>query len=155
LWCECMHHMDRDLDEYRPLLQRFKGQVWDSTTYIMGVSSGVANAMFPNNRLFREKLQQSIDFNLDYFQNVVTRHYRQAEVTFNNTILKCPALFIVSKMDSIGSESRSFDTYQIWKENGIDVTWKCFESSPHVMHYCWYKDEYTMLLENLLKRINL
>lgn len=147
--------MQQDLSENQKLLDSIKGQIWDSGAYFSGVPMGISKLAFPKNNFLRIKLQQILQLYLKLFENSVTFYHRTGEETYVNTILKCPVLFIVSKVDPIGDADANFRTYKLWKERGVDVTWKCFESSPHVGHFIWHKEEYSRLLEELLDRINL
>lgn len=38
------------------------------------------------------------------------------------------------------------------KKRGVDVTELCFEDSPHVKHFSWYKEEYTNSVISFLKK---
>ncbi len=155
VWAECMVHMNRDLQKYQKLINRFKGQVWDSTIYFVEIPIGFSKAVIPNNKFLQTKLQKYIEFHLRLFEQSVTRHFRLTHQTFRENLIKTPALFIVSKVDPIGTVSSNLSIHDSWKEMGINVSWKCFESSPHVCHFLKHKEEYVDLLNNHLKLINL
>jgi hypothetical protein len=155
VWGECMVHMKRDLEKYVDLLGRIKGQIWDSATFWAETPVGVANAIYPDNKLLQSLLKSYLDFHLKVFEKVATRYYRAAEEAQMETVVKSPAVFFFSKKDLISLESRNLWTINHWKEMGMSVDWKCFQSSPHVRHYNYYKDEYVKTVEDLLKNINL
>lgn len=155
VWGECLVHINRDLEKYQKLLSRFKGQIWDSVTFWAETPVGVAKSIFPNNKVLQFSLRKYLEFHLKAFEKVATRHYQAAEEAQMDTLVKCPAVFYFSKGDPISLERRNMWTINHWKEMGINANFKCFEGSPHVRHYMWYKDEYVRLLEDLLKLINL
>lgn len=56
VWGECMVHMARDLDRYRPILNLFQGQIWDSAVEITEIKIGLPKAMFPKNDTLQKAL---------------------------------------------------------------------------------------------------
>lgn len=52
---------------------------------------------------------------------------------FHTNLCHAPALFIVSKTDPVGAEQSNIRVRDSWISNGVDITWKCFDKSPHVM----------------------
>lgn len=56
VWGECMVHMARDLDRYRPILNLFQGQIWDSAVELTEIKIGLPKAMFPKNDTLQKAL---------------------------------------------------------------------------------------------------
>lgn len=60
VWGECMVHMARDIDRFHHILDRFHGQVWDSTTELSEIQIGIPKAMFPHNDTLQKALHNYI-----------------------------------------------------------------------------------------------
>lgn len=83
------------------------------------------------------------------------RHFQDAMENFNNNLAKSPALVVVSKTDPIGTEDYAKYLVGLWRKNGMDVTLKVFEDSPHVKHYKVYREEYLKLMHDLWEKVKL
>lgn len=68
---------------------------------------------------------------------------------------RAPALIFVSKVDPMGTEDFNEKIAEIWRANGVNVTYKCFENSPHVKHYQVHPEEYLKHLHDLWKLVKL
>lgn len=58
LWGECLVHIARDLQNYQVVLDRVKGQIWDSAADITEIPEGVPRALFPRNPTLQNALRQ-------------------------------------------------------------------------------------------------
>ena len=76
------------------------------------------------------------------FHDVATVHYIRSSQLFHFTLLKAPALFLVSKNDPVGAEHSNNSVKEDMESAGIKTTWKCWDKSPHVSHYQTYPEEY-------------
>lgn len=56
VWGECMIKMEKDINLYQPILDRFRGQVWDSICDVQDFPYGMAYTVFPNNRIYSRML---------------------------------------------------------------------------------------------------
>lgn len=74
---------------------------------------------------------------------------------FHSTMLRGPALFLISKTDPIGAEHSNQRVRENWESMGVQCTWKCWDKSPHVGHYYRHREEYLEALFNHLMRINM
>lgn len=154
MWGECLVQINDNAPKYEPLVNRIKGQVWDSMTGSKEISVGQARAITKN--LFVQKaVVQFSNFYLRALHNVSTKHYLKAENIFNEKALVVPALLFFSKTDPIGTEQKSLNIIKALEALNIKVTQKCFEDSPHVGHFKKYKEEYTTALIEHLKLCNL
>lgn len=54
---ECLVQMTREIEKYTPLLNKFIGQVWDSTADITEIPIGVPKALFPKNMALQNALK--------------------------------------------------------------------------------------------------
>lgn len=86
---------------------------------------------------------------------MATQHYLRSSQMFHNTLVYSPALFLLSKNDTIGSVKSNKAVRDDWERLGVQCTWKCWDKSAHVGHYYRHKDEYLELLYNHLEMLNI
>jgi len=152
LWSESLIKMQQDIKNNQSVIDRIKGQIWDSKSDIPTVAYGLS-CMVPYG--LQRIAEYSLNAYMKIFYNLSTRHYIKSAEMMHDTIVKAPALFIVSKADPIGTEKASRIISEKWKLKGIPITFKSFDKSPHVLHFKMYKNEYLELIENHLKSINM
>jgi esterase/lipase len=152
---ECLVHMNKDLKKYQSIIDRFVGQIWDSAADITEIPVGVPKALFPRNPRLQAPLRNYMLYHLRTFHEAATQHYIRSSQMFHTNLVHAPALFIVSKTDPVGAEASNQRVADSWISNGTKITWKCFDNSPHVMHYMKHREEYTKVLFNHLASINL
>ncbi|KAG5679530.1 hypothetical protein PVAND_009091 [Polypedilum vanderplanki] len=155
LFGECLVHMNKDLKKYEPLLNRFVGQIWDSAADITEIPIGVPKALFPNNEKLQAPLRNYMIYHLKTFHDAATQHYIRSSQMFHTNFMRAPALFITSKNDPVGAESSNRRVADTWISNGVNLTWKCFDNSNHVMHFMEHRKEYIKLVFNHLASINM
>lgn len=89
------------------------------------------------------------------FHDVATQHYIRSSQMFHGTMVRSPALFLLSKNDPVGSASSNMSVRNDWESLGVACTWKCWDKSPHVGHFRRHQEEYIEALFNHLEMINL
>lgn len=155
MWGECLAHMDKDRARYQPLVDRIIGQVWDSAADITEIPIGVPKALFPRNPRLQVALRNYMLYHLKTFQEAATQHYVRSSQMFHTNFCHAPALFFVSKTDPVGAEASNRRVADSWISNGIPLTWKVFDKSPHVGHFLKHRDEYLASLFEHLRSINM
>ncbi|XP_055919511.1 uncharacterized protein LOC129951408 isoform X3 [Eupeodes corollae] len=143
---EMMLMMSRDMKRYQPILDRMISQVWDSAADITEIPVGLPKSIFPKNPRMESALRNYVMYHLKTFHNQATVHYMRSSQMFHSTLLKAPALFLVSKNDVIGPESSNRAVTDNWERANIKVEFKCWENSLHAAHYIRHRDEYLSLL---------
>lgn len=155
LWGECLVHMNKDRKLYQSVLDRFTGQIWDSAADITEIPVGVPKALFPKNPKLQAPLRNYMFYHLRTFHEMATQHYIRSSQMFHTNFMHAPALFIVSKTDPVGAEASNRRVADSWISNGIKLTWKCFDRSPHVMHFMKHREEYTQVLLSHLASVDM
>lgn len=74
---------------------------------------------------------------------------------FHSTLVKKPALLLLSNSDPIGSVSANKALKQSLETLGVRCEWKCWEKSPHVAHFQRYPDDYIHSVYGFLHSINM
>lgn len=155
LWSECLIVMDQDRVKYRNVFNRIVGQIWDSAADIIDIRKHGPKAIFPNNLRLENLMRNYMNYHFETFYELATKHYfRASQAAFDNFI-QAPALFYVSKNDLIGDEPSNRRVSNSWIANGTNVTWKCFDNSPHVGHFFKHREEYLRILTDFLIRVGL
>ncbi|XP_060531116.1 transmembrane protein 53-like [Cylas formicarius] len=155
LWGEVMVKMAHKQHQYKHILDRIAGQIWDSAADVTEIHKGVPPAVFPRNKLMANALGQYILYHMQTFDKVATRHYIRSSQMFHTNLVKAPALFLLSETDPIGTEISNKRVKENWESMGIKVYWKLFEKSPHVGHFKKYPEEYRAQIHGFLNKINL
>lgn len=89
------------------------------------------------------------------FHEPATSHYIRASQMFHSTLVKKPALFLLSNSDPIGSVNANTMLRQSWESLGIRCDWKCWDKSSHVAHFQRYRDDYTNVLLGFIQSVNI
>lgn len=147
--------MDKDRAKYQTVIDRIIGQVWDSAADITEIPIGVPKALFPRNPRLQNALKNYMIYHLRTFHEAATQHYVRSSQMFHTNYVHAPALFFVSKTDPVGSELSNRRVADSWISNGINLTWKSFDRSPHVGHFLKHRDEYLQYLFDHLRSINM
>lgn len=155
VWGEILRHYLNNPSRYQPVMDRFVAQTWDSVAGLMEVPIGVSKAVFVNDGFMRKTLQVLITTYMRVFYSTMTRHLKNSSDNFGTGLVKAPGLFFVSKTDTIGTEETSRGFADNWIKAGIRVSWKCFDSSPHVGHFVQHREEYIKCWSNHLETVNM
>ena len=147
--------MHKDFSKYQSVVDRVAGQIWDSTPDLPELPEGAPLALFPNNPRLRMMMKKYFHFHMKTFDEEATQHYMRASEFAHGNYINAPALFFVSKNDLIGSESSNRIVAEKWRSRGMQVTFKCFDNSPHVGHFLAHREEYLKILSDHLRSINL
>lgn len=154
LWGEILVLMNNDLEKYKPLIDRIKGQVWDSTPDITEFAKGFPHAIFPKNAVLRAAVGKSIDYHLKTFQESATQHYVRASQLFHTTPVRAPALVFIAKNDPIANLNTVARCKEAWDSMGMRTYMKCWDKSRHVSHFHLHRKEYLETLETFLSSLD-
>uniref|UniRef100_A0A1A9WHX6 Transmembrane protein 53 n=1 Tax=Glossina brevipalpis TaxID=37001 RepID=A0A1A9WHX6_9MUSC len=143
---EIMLQMSENMDRYSNVLSRIWCQIWDSAADITEIPIGLPKAIFPKNLRMQNALRSYTLYHLKTFHSQATIHYIRSSQMFHSTILKKPALFLVSENDPVGPPSSNKAVSQNWERANIKVTFQCWKRSEHAAHFVKHRDEYTELL---------
>jgi len=100
-------------------------------------------------------LKSGINGHLKVFNSIATKYYRAASEAVWNNYMRVPALVLVSENDRIGTSSANQKLTRVWRDLGIDVTFKSWDKSAHVQHLPKHPKEYEALLDKFLNKINI
>ncbi|XP_076471907.1 transmembrane protein 53-like [Babylonia areolata] len=135
--------------QYKDICDRMVGQVFDSPVDYEGVPRGFANVLVKNAAM-KTLLRSSIESYLKVMHNSVTKHYIEASSAFHRNALQLPSLFLYSRADPIGVADVIEGIMDKWRHEGISVSQKCWDHSPHVSHFHHHPDEYVETLLTFL-----
>lgn len=94
-------------------------------------------------------------YHMKTFHEPATAHYIRASQMFHSTLVKKPALLLLSNNDPIASVSANKVLKQSFESLGIPTSWKCWDKSVHVAHFQKYREDYISVLYGFLQSINM
>lgn len=100
-------------------------------------------------------LKAYMQYHLKTFHEQATSHYIRSSQMFHTMPVKSPALFLLSKSDPVGAYDSNMRVRESWESHGVNVTWKCWDRSPHVQHFYKHREEYLEAVYNHLSLLNL
>lgn len=89
------------------------------------------------------------------FHEAATKHYIRSSQIFHSTLVKKPALFLLSKSDPIGSLNANTVLRESYESLGIRCDSKVWDKSPHVGHFHKHRDDYITKLYDFLQTANM
>lgn len=143
LWGELLALVEKDKERFQPILNNIVGHIWDSAADMQDIPDGLPTAVFPNNSILQGTLRKYVRFvSLTYFLLFVivypyryhmrtfydgaTCHYIRSSQMFHSTMVRSPALFLMSKRDPIGKPESNQRVADNWEALGVDVCWSYF-----------------------------
>ncbi|XP_055624692.1 uncharacterized protein LOC129767639 [Toxorhynchites rutilus septentrionalis] len=154
MWGECLVKIHED-ESNKLVLDKIKGQVWDSAADITEIPVGVPYAVLPKNPMLQRALRGYITYHLKLFQEEATQHYEKSTNIYHSEPVRCPSLMFVSKSDPVGTEEANRKVMASWESVGVKASIKCWDRSPHVGHFYKHHDEYVDLLLAHLSSLNI
>ncbi|XP_043482354.1 transmembrane protein 53 [Leptopilina heterotoma] len=142
MWGEVCDYIHKDRKRYNHIIEKIVGQVWDSAVDITEITIGVPPAVFPNNVVLQNMFKKYMEYHLTAFHKQATQYYIRSSQLFHTNIVHSPALFLLSKTDTIGAVSSNMRVRDSWESLGTKTYVKIFENSPHVGHFRKYPKEY-------------
>jgi hypothetical protein len=139
---------------YGEVPKRVTGQIYDSPGHPLKVIVAIPIALFPSNTIMQSLIQGLLWMHLKLYPTLI-QHYNDGLGHFLRNLSKAPALLITSKPDPMSTPEFIAEIAQNWQENGVDVTVKVFEDSPHIKHFVKYPEEYTKLVHENWKKTRL
>lgn len=129
-----------------------KGYVIDSAVYTEDCAEGLSRAITQNS-IYQRLLSKSIQAFLKLTKPLTfDRYLRISSVLIANEKHK-PGLVLFSTNDPVSNDQRNHQLYRHWKSNNDKSDFKCWDDSPHVLHYKKYRDDYVNKVDAFLKRI--
>ncbi|GFN76143.1 transmembrane protein 53-like protein [Plakobranchus ocellatus] len=154
MYGEYLVKLEQHAKVYADIRDRMVGQIFDSPVDFEGVPSGFATVLTKNS-VARKVIQQSLEAYLRLFEKSITSHYINASKAFHRNSLKLPSLMLYSRSDPIGVDRNIENVMKIWKQMGIPVMSRCWQSSPHVSHFHRHPDEYVEAVLKFLDFVGL
>lgn len=142
------------MSKYGNIPNRVIGQIWDSVAHPSMTVVAIPFALFPKNAIMRSFVTGILWLHLKLY-GALQRHFTDAVENYYENLVRSPALIFASKIDPIGTPEFMKVLAKRWEANGVDVTFKCFEDSPHIKHFQKYPEEYMKLVHDHWKLVGL
>lgn len=146
---EMLVKMYEQQDRWERVQKRVVGQIFDSPVDFDQVPFGFSNAVLKNKQA-QKILQSILELYLRITYNSITKHYERSSKTLIANKMRSPSLMLYSRADPVGVDHRIEEVMQQWRERGITVSGRCWQSSPHVSHFHRHPDEYVEAVLNFL-----
>ena len=135
--------------------RRIKGVVFDSPVDITRAASGISKSI-TQHAYVSKVIEYLIKTHMKVSYPFATKHYVEAgSYTYGNHLTKAPGLILVSDADAIGAPEASEILMDCWKQNGVQVCMKVFQTSGHVQHLTHHPVEYERQLDLFLSKVQL
>jgi hypothetical protein len=152
LYSQVVNQMVSD-GKYTPVKERIIGQVFDSPVDFQGIPHGISNAALKH-PILRSLLKNGIEAYLKATAKHTSKIYMERSELFFNNPVQSPSLFLFSKSDEVSDSARCEVVAGHWKNNlGIDVTSKCWDTSPHVSHFYVHTNDYVNAVNNFIEQV--
>ncbi|XP_065345899.1 transmembrane protein 53 [Cloeon dipterum] len=155
LWGELLSLVQKDEARYKPMLSNIVGHIWDSAADMQDIPDGLPSAVFPRNMMLQTAFRKYVRYHMRTFYEGATQHYIRSSQMYHSSMVRTPALFLVSKRDPIGKPESNMKVAENWQALGIDVRFKVWDDSHHVGHFQKYPDEYIAEVASFLAKIGL
>lgn len=140
--------------KYSSVQDRIIGQILDSPVDLHDIPFGISNAA-TENVLLKNAMRLSINlyFKLTY-KYTMEKFSVCSKILYGNPV-RAPALFLFSDDDPVAASESCERCVELWKELGMDVMSKKWDSSPHVSHFYKHQQEYLELWLKFLKKVGI
>lgn len=126
------------------------GMIYDSALDVNEAAIGLSKAT-TTNVILQWGINMLMSVHLKLCYHISTRHYISSSKAVHDNMFRSPTLVLLSKDDEVANYVNQFEVIDQWKKNGINVTTKCWDQSPHVSHFFKHRDEYQSLVEEFLR----
>lgn len=154
LWGTVQRLITKDPKKYGNIPDRVIGQVWDSPANLDKIPVAISRAVAPKNKILKAFVSAILWTHLT-LHRPLHHHYVDAINRSFQNMARAPALIFTSHVDPVGTEAHNRKIAELWRNNGMDVTLKCFENSDHVKHFQTYPEEYLKLIEAFWDKVKL
>ncbi|XP_059481534.1 transmembrane protein 53 [Neocloeon triangulifer] len=155
LWGEVLSIAQADEARFKPVMNNIVGHIWDSAADMQDIPDGLPAAVFPRNMMLQNAFRKYVKYHMRTFYDGATCHYIRSSQMYHSSMVRTPALFLVSKRDPIGKPESNLKVAENWEALGIDVRFKVWNDSHHVGHFRKYPEEYIAEVAAFLAKIGL
>lgn len=133
---------------------RIIGQIFDSPVDFDNIPYGISNAA-TENAILRNTMRLSIQSYFKLTQKHTMDKFLARSKLFLGNPVRAPALILFSNDDPVALPEACERCVTKWRDLGIDVTSKKWDSSPHVSHFYKHQEEYLELLMEFLQKVGI
>ncbi|UXI18887.1 forkhead box l1 [Sarcoptes scabiei] len=138
----------------KKMLDSFKAILIDSCVFAFDAPVGLSKAI-TNHRIVQPLLEKTFSTFLNVTSPFTLKRYvRVSDYLFKNEI-NIPGLVLFSKNDPVSSIPLNMKLHDGWKSNNPLTEYKCWDDSPHVLHYKNHQEEYTKVVDDFVANLNI
>ncbi|MCI4379042.1 hypothetical protein PGIGA_G00223340 [Pangasianodon gigas] len=153
-FAQLLVHVAKDTRRYGGLIDRVKGQIYDSLVSgsLERMAIGVSKNLFPR---FEFLVKRASLLYFHVFKRQTVDYFNASIDVFWNTPLTSPALYFFCGNDVLCDSEVIQNLLEYWKRRGIIVMSKKWEESIHAGHLRAHPQEYLSVLEHFLCSLNM
>ncbi|KAF6735064.1 Transmembrane protein 53 [Oryzias melastigma] len=153
-FAQLLVHVSHDQQKYQEIVNRIKGQVYDSLVIgsLEQMATGLGKTVFPR---FETLIKQISLLYFTIFKTQTVDYFNSGIDVFWNTPVKAPALMFFCENDVMSHSQTVEKLIDHWKTRGMDVTSKKWEDSTHAGHLRRYPQEYLTALNTFLHSLQI
>ncbi|XP_051236739.1 transmembrane protein 53 [Dicentrarchus labrax] len=147
-------HVSQDTQKYQALIQRIKGQVFDSLVVgsLENMAIGLGKTVFPR---WETLVKQISLLYFGIFRRQTVDYFNKGIEVFWNTPVTAPALFFFCENDAMSDPRAMEEVIDLWRKRGMDVTAKKWEESTHAGHLKRHRQDYLTTLDMFLHSLSI
>uniref|UniRef100_A0A3Q3W9N5 Uncharacterized protein n=1 Tax=Mola mola TaxID=94237 RepID=A0A3Q3W9N5_MOLML len=145
-FAQLLVHMSQDLQKYQPLIERIKGQVYDSLVVgsLEMMAVGLGKTVFPPLEIL---VKSASLLYFSTFKHQTVDYFNEAIEAFRNTPVTAPVLVFFCENDMMSNPQAVEELIDHWQKRGMDVTAKKWEDSTHAGHLKRHRQDYLTSLD--------
>ncbi|XP_016523633.1 uncharacterized protein LOC103133765 isoform X3 [Poecilia formosa] len=148
-FAQLLVHISQDKQLYQAVINRIKGQVYDSLVVgsLEHMATGLGKTLYPR---WESLIVQSSMLYFRIFKHQTVDYFNASIDVFYNTPVKAPALIFFCENDPLSDAPSVEKLVEYWQNRGMDVTAKKWEVSTHAGHLRRHPQEYLSTLNTFL-----
>ncbi|XP_014905144.1 uncharacterized protein LOC106958010 isoform X2 [Poecilia latipinna] len=153
-FAQLLVHISQDKQLYQAVINRIKGQVYDSLVVgsVEHMATGLGKTLYPR---WESLIVQSSMLYFRIFKHQTVDYFNASIDTFYNTPVKAPALIFFCENDPLSDAPSVEKLVEYWQNLGMDVTAKKWEVSTHAGHLRRHPQEYLSTLNTFLHSLHI
>ncbi|XP_075875244.1 transmembrane protein 53-A [Nelusetta ayraudi] len=152
-FAQLLVHVSQDTLKYQGLIQRIKGQVYDSLVVgsLEVMAKGLGKTVFPQWEMLIRKVSLLY---FSVFRRHTVDHFNTGIGAFRSSPVTAPALFFYCENDAMSDPRAMEELVDHLRKHGVEVTAKKWEDSTHAGHLKRHPQEYLATLNHFITSLH-
>nr|XP_046250219.1 transmembrane protein 53 [Scatophagus argus] len=153
-FAQLLVHLSQDVQKYQELIQRIKGQVYDSLVVgsLETMAIGLGKTVFPQ---WETLIKHTSLLYFSMFKRQTVDYFNTSIDAFRNSPVTAPALFFFCENDPMSDPRAMEELIDHWRKRGVNITAKNWEESTHAGHLKRHQQEYLTTLNTFFHSLSI